>query len=151
MQSSKSLITRTRWKTLTANWTMCWGEGVGNQAAFPYSIFYFPILKIIITLIGAQLLYNAVLVSALHQRESIYFFGYRVFVAVCRIFSCGIQTPSCSMWGSTSLSRDRTQAPCIGSTVLATESPGKSQFSHVLIKSQQVVWGHTNIKSSTVA
>ena len=76
MQSAKSLTTRTRWKTLTANWPMYWGEGVGNQAAFPYSIFYFPILKIIIiTLIGAQLLYNVVLVSALHQRESIYLFG----------------------------------------------------------------------------
>ena len=76
MQSAKSLTTRTRWKTLTANWPMYWGEGVGNQAAFPYSIFYFPILKIIIiTLIGTQLLYNVVLVSALHQRESIYLFG----------------------------------------------------------------------------
>ena len=98
MQSAKSLITGTRWKTLRANWTMCWGEGVGNQAAFPYSIFHFPTFKIfIITLIGAQLLYNVVLVSALHQCESIYFFGCRVFVAVCRIFSCGIQTLSCSM------------------------------------------------------
>ena len=37
-------------------------------------------------------------------------------VAACRLLSCGMQTLSCSMHvGSSSLTRDRTQAPCIGS------------------------------------
>ena len=37
-------------------------------------------------------------------------------VADCRLLSCGMRTLSCSMHvGSSSLTRDRTQAPCIGS------------------------------------
>ena len=40
-----------------------------------------------------------------------------VLVAACGIFSWGIRTLSCSMHaGSSSLTRDQTRAPCIGST-----------------------------------
>ena len=40
----------------------------------------------------------------------------RVLVAECGIFSCGMQTLSCSTHaGSSSLTRDRTWAPCIDS------------------------------------
>ena len=36
-------------------------------------------------------------------------------VSACKIFSCGIQTLSCSKWDLTCLTRDQTRAPCIGS------------------------------------
>ena len=50
-----------------------------------------------------------------------------MFVAACRIFSCGMWTLSCGMHvGSSSLTRERTWAPCIGRGVLATGPPGKS-------------------------
>ena len=46
------------------------------------------------------------------------FIGFRwVLVAAGGLLSCGMQTLSCSMHvGSSSLTRDRTRAPCIGST-----------------------------------
>ena len=41
----------------------------------------------------------------------------QILVATCGILSCDMQTLSCSMHvGSSSLTRDWTQAPCIGST-----------------------------------
>ena len=41
----------------------------------------------------------------------------RIFLASCGIFSCGMRTLSCGMHaGSSSLTRDRTQAPSIGSS-----------------------------------
>ena len=49
---------------------------------------------------------------------SIYLFIWlhQVFVMACAIFSCGMWTLIGSVWESSSLSRDRTQVPCIGST-----------------------------------
>ena len=40
----------------------------------------------------------------------------RVLVVACGLLSCGMRTLSCGMHvGSSSLTRDGTQAPCIGS------------------------------------
>ena len=41
--------------------------------------------------------------------------AHRIFLSTCGIFSCGMRTLSCSMYdGSSSPTRNRTQAPCIG-------------------------------------
>ena len=62
------------------------------------------------------------------------FWLHRVLVAACGIFSCGMQNLSCGMHaGSNSLTRDRTRAPCIGSTEsYPLGTPGKSRsYRHV--------------------
>ena len=41
-----------------------------------------------------------------------------VLVVACRIFSCGMQTLSYSMWDVSSLTRDTTRVPCIGRWIL---------------------------------
>ena len=59
----------------------------------------------------------------------IYLFIYLhlVLVAAGGLLSCGMWSLSCGMhMGSSSLTRDRTWAPCIGSAVLSTVPPGKS-------------------------
>ena len=62
------------------------------------------------------------IISFLFFFLSIYLFTY-LFIWLCWVLvaarglrSCGMQTPSCGTHvGSSSLTRDRTQAPCIGS------------------------------------
>ena len=45
------------------------------------------------------------------------------------LFSCGMWALSCGIQGSSSLTGDRTQAPCIGSMeTLTTGPPGKSLY-----------------------
>ena len=47
---------------------------------------------------------------------SIFILLYWVLLVAGGLLSCGMQTPSCSMHvGSSSLTRDRTWAPCVGS------------------------------------
>ena len=56
-----------------------------------------------------------------------------VLVAGWETFSsCSRWVFSWGMWGSSSLTRDSTWAPCIGSTVLATGPPAKSLYDFVL-------------------
>ena len=76
-------------------------------AMFDYHNYSFNILKIYFKIL-----------TILFLKIFIYLFIWlcQVLVAACRIFSCGMRTPSCGMHaGSSSLTRDRTQAPCTGS------------------------------------
>ena len=49
-----------------------------------------------------------------------FFFKYLFVYLVVPVLNCGMHV------GSSSLTRDRIQAPCIGSAVLSTAPPGKS-------------------------
>ena len=63
-------------------------------------------------------------------KKNIYLFTWLhwVLVAAGGLLSCGIRTLSCDTHvGSSSLTRDQTQASCIGSGVLSTVPPGKSR------------------------
>ena len=51
----------------------------------------------------------------LFKNKSFFIWLCQALVAACRIFSCGMQTLSCSVWDPGTLTRDGTQAPCIGS------------------------------------
>ena len=60
-----------------------------------------------------------------------------IFIPACGFFSCGIQdfqlqdaTTQLGRVASSSLTRDRTCTPCIGSAVLTTGPPGKSPKTH---------------------
>ena len=58
------------------------------------------------------------LLFSLHFKKNkfIFIWLHWVLVATCEIFSCSMQTLSCSMWESRSLIRDRTQPPYTGRT-----------------------------------
>ena len=87
-----------------------------------YACLYLNAFKIIISILKffifvLLIIYLAVLslsCSAWNLRSLLKHAGF-FLVTACRIFSCGMQTLSCSMWNHSSLNKDWTQAPCIGS------------------------------------
>ena len=64
-----------------------------------------------------------------------------IFIAACGIFSCGVWELSCGMHvGSSSLTRDRTWAPCIGSTESYPLDHQGSPSAHFLIRLFGFFW-----------
>ena len=57
----------------------------------------------------------------------------------CEIFSCGIQNPQLQHVGSSSLTRDRTLAPCVGSTVSQPLGPPGKSHNPFLYKGASLV------------
>ena len=48
--------------------------------------------------------------------KNLFIWLLQVLFAACGVFSCGMQTLSCGHVGFSSLTRDWTRGPCIGST-----------------------------------
>ena len=74
---------------------------------------------------------------------------HQVLVAAGRVLRCGIRTLSCGMHvGSSSLSRERTRAPCVGSTLRHQGSPSYIFLIYVKSFIKERVYAETLVATS---